>query len=248
MTTVTTKIVFPAVLAVDQFFTQVVRLGGIFPEIEIVIIDSSTGLHHFKIAKVLPHFGSAMIASAVAESESQIDLFWNILAYGRDTNIKATGQVFYEVNGNLQEFNLKPKSSSTATFVGVGMASEQWFNDKGPQFHKKYNYDLLKRFNFSKAIEEPIGKFVSLYSLLSSQCGDQQTEIDKLIEGVDSNVGKSLSPKTGRPETIFTRLRNELAHHREGTSVVETHRSVEVHLQRFEWIVKVIVGRRIEVV
>ena len=246
MTTVTTKIVFPAVLAVYQFESQVVKLGGVFPEIEIENIDSLAGLHYFKIAKVLPHYGETMIASAVAESESEIDVFWNILAYVRDTSIKATGQIFYEVDGNLQEFHPRPKTSLTASLVG--RAGDRWFDDKIPQFHKSYNYDLLKRFNYSRSIEEPIGKFLSLYSLLSSLCEDRQAEIDKLIEGVDGNIGKCFSPKTGKPETLFTRLRNELAHHRIGNSVMEDDRNVEIHLQRFEWIVKVIIGRGIELV
>jgi hypothetical protein len=246
MATVSTKVVFPAVLVFDQFASQVVRLGGVFPEIEIERLDDATGLHHFKIARVLPNYGSAMIASAVAESELQIDLFWNILAYVRDTTIKPTGQVFCEVNGNLQEFN--PKVGSSMTARGVAVAGAKWFDEKITLFHKAYNYDLIKRFNFSRTIEEPIGRFVSLYSLLSSQCGDTQPGTDKLIESVDSSVAKTLSPKTGKPETIFTRLRNELAHNRAGVSVVETHRSIGVHLPRFEWIVKVIVGRSIDVV
>ena len=136
MTTVTTKIVFPALLPEYQFETQVVQLGGIFPELEIENIDSSSGLHHFKIAKVLPHYGREMIASAVAESESQIDLFWNILAFIQDTKIKATGQVFYEVNGNLQEFNPKRKTSTAHLTV---TASHLWFDVNAPEFHKTFN-------------------------------------------------------------------------------------------------------------
>ena len=243
MSTVFTKIIFPAVLGIEQFASQVVRLGGIFPEIEIELIDSSTGIHYFKIAKILPNYGPRMIASAVAESELQIDQFWNILAYIRDTTIRSTGQVLYEVNGHPQEFNPNPRPSGTGRLVTV--ATENWFDDKVSLFHKSYDLDLLKRFNFSRAIEEPIGKFVSLYSLLTSRCGDSQAEADKLIEAVDANIGKSLSPKTGKPETIFTRLRNELAHNRSGSSVVETHKSIEVHLSRFEWVVKVVVGRSI---
>jgi hypothetical protein len=246
MATVTTKIIFPAILEVDQFATQVVKLGGVFPEIEIELVDSSTGLHHFKIEKSLPHFGANMVASVVAESELQIDLFWNILSYVRDTTLRSTGKVLYEVNGAAQEFNPPVKSSATAKAVGV--ASEHWFDDKLPLFHKQYDLDLLKRFNFSRAIQEPIGKFVSLYSLLLSRCQDNQTETDKQIEAVEPNVAKSISPKTGKPETIFTRLRNELAHDRPGIAVVETHRGISLHLPRFEWIVKVVVQRSIDVV
>lgn len=180
MAIVTTKIIFPAILEVDQFSTQVVRLGGVFPEIEIELVDSSTGLHYFKIAKSLPNFGENMVASAVADGELQIDLFWNILSYVRDTTLRSTGDVLYEVDGTARLFNPPVRSWPTAKVVAI--ASEHWFDDKIPLFHKQYDLDLLKRFNFSRAIREPIGKFVSLYSLLLSRCQDNQTETDKLIE------------------------------------------------------------------
>ena len=241
---ITTMIVFPAILDGYQFFTQLVQLGGIFPNIYIENVKPKTGLHHFNIQKHLPHYGESMIASAVAESELQMEFFWNVLAYVGDFNIRGTGQVFYLQNGKLVEFNPKTPASRVA---GAGLFQPEWFEQEAPRFHKKYDYDMLKRFTFSKAIKEPIGKFLSLYSLVSSLCGDRQPDIDKLFESVDATIAKSLSPWTGRPETIFTRLRNELAHHRDGTSAVETHRSIEVHLQRFEWIVKVIVGQRIEI-
>jgi hypothetical protein len=234
MSTVSTKIIFPAILEVDQF------------AIEIELVDSATGLHYFKVAKILPHLGANMVASAVAECELQIDLFWNILAYVRDTIIRTTGKVLYEANGQVQEFNSIARPSLTAKLVGV--ASERWFDDKIPLFHKNYDLDLLKRFNFARMINEPIGKFVSLYALLASRCRDNQIETDKLIETIDPSVGKSLSPKTGKSETIFTRLRNELAHNRTGMSIIETHKSVYLHLPRFEWIVKVVVTRTLEAV
>ncbi len=246
MATITTKIIFPVILEATHFATQVVKLGGVFPEIEIELVDLNTGLHYFKIAKSLPHFGEGMLASAVAESELQIDLFWNILSYICDTTLRSTGEVLYEVNGKPQVFNPPVIPSS---IVAVALMSENWFRHEIPSFHKQYDLELLKRFNFSRAIQEPIGKFVSLYTLLSSRCNDDQAETDKLIESVEPNVAKSISPigKGRKQETIFTRLRNELAHNRQGISVVETHRIISLHLPRFEWIVKVVVERYIVV-
>jgi len=246
MSSVSTKIVFQAILKTDQFASQVVKLGGVFPEIEIELADSNSGLHLFKIAKLLPHFGQEMIASAVAEGEIQIDLFWNILAYIRDTSICPLGTILYEANGQVIEFNPPSRPSLVATLTGV--AGNAWFDDKVEQFHKPFNLDLLKRFNFARGIQEPIGKFISLYSLLLSRCKDSQHSVDKLIVGVEPNIAQSLSPKSGKPETIFTRLRNELAHHRTGGSVVQTHREIQIHSSRFEWIVKVIAQRELNAV
>ena len=158
-----------------------------------------------------------------------------------EEKIRGTGKVLYEVDGEAREFNPAPKKSLGGGKRGLNV---KWFDDKAPMFHKKYDLDLLKRLNFSMAIEEPIGKFVSLYVLLTSRCkNDSQEEADKLIEKEYPNVGKSISPKTSLPETIFTRLRNELSHNRAGNSVIATHRSIELHLPIFEHIVKSIIER-----
>ncbi|PSJ16087.1 hypothetical protein [Nitrosomonas supralitoralis] len=244
MAIVAIKIIFSAILEVNQLETQAVKLGGVFPEIEIEQVDSNTGLHYFKIAKSLPHLGPTMIASAVAESELQIDLFWNILSYVGDMTLRNTGKVLYEANGTFEEFN--PPVNQTSIH-GVAILTENWFKSSIPLFHKKYDLDLLKRYNFSREIQEPIGKFISLYSLLSSRCKDSQVETDKLIKSVEPNVAIDISPIKKRQETIFTKLRNELAHNRKDSSVIETHRNIILHLPRFEWIVKVIVQRDIVV-
>jgi hypothetical protein len=242
MSAIVTKIIFPAVLEDGGFVTQVVKLGGIFPIIEIEVIDLKSGLHYFKIEKSMPHLEPNMIASVVAESELQIDLFWNILAYIRDIIIRSTGQIMYETNGEIREFNpIHPPSTCRMTHA-VG---NKWFEDKADLFKKEYDLDLLKRFNYSRAINEPIGRFVSLYSLLLSLENDKQEMVDERIEKEEPNVGKSLSPRTNKPETIFTRLRNELAHDRRGCSITKTHKEIDLHLPRFEWIAKKIVRRKI---
>ena len=85
-----------------------------------------------------------------------------------------------------------------------------------------------------------------MYSILSSIYDDSQAKIDAAIETIEPNIGKSPSP-TRRPyETTFTRLRNELAHYREGASIFETHREIRLHLPRFEWIVGELVRPKIE--
>lgn len=242
------RVIFSAILRLDQFATQVVRLGGIYPEIEISLIDSATGLHEFSIQKNLPHTHPSLLDPAIAEATYQIELFWDVLAYVRDTVIKPTGEIFYEFRGIRH--NIVPNShmSLFGNATLTGLAGEGWFAHNEEHFHKRYDLDLLRRLNFIRAIDEPISKFISLYSLLSSIANDdKQREIDKKLLEVDPTIA-IYQPPGRQQETIYTRLRNELAHRREGSNIINNHHEITLHLPKFEWIVKELVRRRIEVV
>lgn len=233
-----TRIIFPAILEIDQFASQQVELGATFPAISIVLIDSTNGLHDFKIDKTLPHQYPSVLDSAVAEAKLQIEHFWTVLAFVRDTVIRPTGDVFYEFNGQRHQFNHK-RSGSFAKLVGVAGAG--WFETNKAQMLAYYDLDRLKRLNFACSVPEPIGRFIALYSLLLTIGNDRQSEVDKLILTIEPTTQQTSSPKTGQPETLYTRLRNELAHDRQNATLFSTHEDIQLHLNRFEWIVKSIV-------
>lgn len=236
-----TRIVFPAVLAVEQFDTQDVLLSPNFPAISIVLVDSAAGLHEFKVAKLLPHTHPSVLLSAVAEAKSQIEHFWTVLAFVRDTTIRPTGQVFYEF-GNQRHEVYPRRSTSSAHLVGV--AGSSWFESNKEALTASYDLERLKRLNFACGIAEPIGRFVALYALLLSEVGDSQSEVDRLILEFDRNTQQSPSPKNGKLETLYTRLRNELAHVRATSTVFSTHDEIELHLPRFQWLVKSVLRPR----
>ena len=238
-----TRIVFPAVLDIDQFATQLVELGATFPAISIVLMDSSNGLHDFKIDKTLPHQHPSVLDSAVAEAKLQIEHFWTVLAFVRDTVIRPTGDVFYEFNGQRHQFNHK-RAGSLAKLVGV--SGTGWFETNKSQMLAHYDLDQLKRLNFACSVPEPIGRFIALYSLLLTIGNDHQSEVDKLILTIEPTTQQTLSPKTGKPETLYTRLRNQLAHDRQNATLFSTHEDIQLHLNRFEWIVKSIVRPAIQ--
>lgn len=119
-----TQIVFPAVLQFDQFASQQVELGARFPSIAIVLVNSAEGLHDFKIEKQLPHTHPSVLDSAVAEAKLQIEHFWTVLAFVRDTIIQPTGDVFYELSGQRHQFNRKSSNSSAKLVVAAGAC---WF-------------------------------------------------------------------------------------------------------------------------
>lgn len=242
MSVTAVKIVFSAKLGSSRIQSQTVSLGGIYPDVEIE--DLPEGIHHFKILKNLPNAGEDMLASAVAEATQQIEIFWNVLSYLRDTNIRPLAPVQYELNGVLNPLRKEGNSFGRATIIAS--VGPLWFTENVEAFHKEYDYDLLKRYNFARALDDPISRFLSLYAMLASITNDRQSEIDALIEREEPTVSKSYSPKTGQPESLFTRLRNELAHHREGVSVFDTHDEIRLHVARFEWIVGRVLRPRIQ--
>lgn len=243
MNLIAVKIIFSAELGSSQIRSQTVSLGGIYPDIEIENCDSAEGIHRFKILKNLPDLGQQMLSSAEAEASQQIEIFWNILAYLYQANIRPLPNVKYEVNNVEKPLRLKITGHAPNA---ISTAEPNWFKANVTDFHKKYDYDLLKRYNFARGLIDPISRFISLYALLASISKDQQANIDALIEQEDSTVSKSYSPKNGKPETLFTRLRNELAHHREGVSVFSTHDEIRLHVARFEWIVGRILHSKIQ--
>jgi hypothetical protein len=74
-------------------------------------------------------------------------------------------------------------------------------------------------------------------------CDDNQRKVDEAIMTVDSTVAHFPSPQGRFCETVFTKLRNELSHKRDGVSMIDTHQKVRANVQRFEHIVKTYVLR-----
>ncbi len=243
-TNVAVKIVFEASLGwTGRFEPYTVSLGGTYPDIEIEPVADS-GRYLFKIRKTVPNHGVAMIRSVAVEAEAEIQAFWNVLTYLRDdTIVRLEGPVQYEHEGVLRQVEPERGRMSGATMTTGTTA--RWFELNVEAFNKRYNYDLMKRFNFARGLVDPVSRFLSLYAMLSTVAEDKQAVIDRLIHEEEPTVAWSPS-KDGRPETIFTRLRNELAHYREGVSAFRTHDEISLHIARFEWLVGRIVRPRVE--
>lgn len=242
MTRTTVKIVFSAHVEGVSFEKQIISLGGNFPEVEI---EKSDETWLFKIEKGVPHASDGIMDSVVAEASAQIERFWNLLEYIVPTRVYPCAEIYYELSGRILPASPRPQSIFFGQCSLDIVLTENYFNTNRDSFNRSFDYDLLKRFNFAKRQKDKVNKFLSLYSLLASVApSDLQVDIDRLIENVEPTVSRSASPR-GAPETIFTRLRNELAHHREGSSVFATHAEIEIHLERFEWIVKSVIDRLI---
>lgn len=238
------KIVFSALLGSSPIESHTVALNGRYPEIEIENLEQPDGLHYFKIRKTVPNLGDSMLQSVASEATAEIEAFWSVLSYLRNSIIQPVGVIQYENYGELRAIGrpIRPPTFATLT-VSTGV---RWFELNAELFHKRYDYDLLKRFNFARSLEDPISRFLSLYAIISSIAEDNQRKIDELIRNEEPTIANSPSPKGSYLETIFTRLRNELAHQREGASVFGTHEEITIHVERFDWLVRRILAPYIE--
>ena len=90
------------------------------------------------------------------------------------------------------------------------------------------------------AVEE----FMHLYAILLGFFGDKQNDVDAFIVSVDQAVPQTQSPiKAGAMETIYTRLRNELAHRRPGVDIDSTKQQMAARVGDLRGLVKEAIQR-----
>jgi len=170
-------------------------------------------------------------------------------------------QEFRVINKFLEvEIRLPDGSAQTAIYDAVGMM--QMVSAEAPKklnetqveqlkellersYPHSYNYDF---FYFAVGLEEPISKFMCLYNIMLSLCNDDQEEVDDFICKMQPGVATSISPikskKKEKKETVYTRLRNEVAHSRPGTTIQATRKEIEKNLDGFIRLTREIIVRR----
>jgi len=87
-------------------------------------------------------------------------------------------------------------------------------------------------YRFAISVHDPVTRFLFLYStllqiILDKQGKDTITAADNLIRLLEPGVLQTLSPHTGKGETIYTRLRNEVGHARPGVAPSNTYNEIE---------------------
>ena len=66
---------------------------------------------------------------------------------------------------------------------------------------------------------------------------DSQSKIDEVIKIHEKGVSEPISPKTGKPETIYTKLRNDHMH-RSGVPIAQVRAEMEKHLHGLVMVVQ----------
>lgn len=100
---------------------------------------------------------------------------------------------------------------------------------------------LIRLFRNSISQEDPVTRYLLLYNVLLFANSDKQKELEICIISIDPNVEKKPSPKDNKPETIYTRLRNEIGHARQEVESQKTITEITEHLSKFTNIVKQVV-------
>lgn len=97
----------------------------------------------------------------------------------------------------------------------------------------------LSLYRFSAKQKDPLARFMFLYNILLQLNGDSQKDVDAFIKTCDS--GAPQSPRPDKPkiiETIYTRLRNEIAHRRDTVLPEDTAKEIMDNVAAFQSIVK----------
>lgn len=87
--------------------------------------------------------------------------------------------------------------------------------------------------------QDSVTRFMFFYNTILNLAGDRQDEVDRLILRIARDTPTSASPQ--RPsscETIYTRLRNEIAHNREGATFDSTSSEISERVSRLGEITK----------
>ena len=94
---------------------------------------------------------------------------------------------------------------------------------------------LIRLFRYAISTDEPVVQFMLLYLILY-EIRKKQSALDRYIMKVAPTTPQSASPHTGKPETIYTKLRNEITH-RSNVGHETTRAQIINHLYKFRAIV-----------
>ncbi len=128
---------------------------------------------------------------------------------------------------NPQPGVLYASGASIAVFAGrasltVGLGAATLKNElEQPTLPGEQYYGLLRS---ARQSGSPVEEYMHLYNLLLMLHNDLQNDVDRFIVGHDPAVPQTQHPKkrVGVMETVYTRLRNEFAHKRNGVDLATT--------------------------
>lgn len=122
-----------------------------------------------------------------------------------------------------------PNGDGSATFV-LGISSSQLkIQLEQPTPPGERNFGLLRS---ARQSGSPVEEFMHLYNVLLMLFNDRQVDVDSFIVAEDAAVPQTQHPlkAPGTMETVYTRLRNELAHQRAGVVIDQTKAEMANHL------------------
>lgn len=231
--------------------------GGDFPELSFVDttpeyknitlnpIDTDKSLYEILVEKSVSSFAGDELRSVIHEATSEAQTFVYVFSVAADVKIfefTCKGYKYQDLLVSLDQALGQGQGASSQAHCTVTTGLESIAQVK-QKMRQHYDLSRLQTFFDSATVIEPIGRFISLYTLMLHYCSDSQKpdsqkKVDEVIVNIDPTVAQYKSPKGNGYETVFTKLRNELSHKRDGVIMVETHEQVRKNVDRFERIVK----------
>lgn len=105
--------------------------------------------------------------------------------------------------------------------------------------YNNINNLYLNLYRISLSEKNDIASFMFLYNIMLSLFDDNQNKVDKYIKNNFSEINFTQSPfKENKYESVFTKLRNEVAHNRKNSHFKTTKNEVSNNLKKFKEVVK----------
>ena len=107
-------------------------------------------------------------------------------------------------------------------------------------------------FYFALGLTDPLSKFMVLYLIVLTLCEDNQKKVDQCVLKIQPTVstnprhkplGKSKKEFGETPETLYTRLRNQVSHVRPETTIETTKSEMEQSLSDFIKVTKEVINQ-----
>lgn len=167
-------------------------------------LDADKSLYEILVKKNFNSLASSELRSVIQEATVEAQTFVYVFSVAADVKIFEFACKGYKHENCLTSLDQELKQGSR---VGIQV---QLTATRGPasieriKENMKQDYDLskLQRFFDSATVTEPIGRFVSLYTLMLHDCNDCQKEVDKVTLGIDSTVAEYKSPRGNWHETV----------------------------------------------
>jgi hypothetical protein len=206
-----------------------------FKNISLRQIDANNCNYELLIKKNIFSSSDSHMRAIFNEASTEAEKFKYVFSRAADVKIFDFECLGYYRNGQLATYGsvfnngLRISCHATAT-VTAGEPSVRNIKEK-----MKAQYDLpsIQMYYDAATVIEPVGRFISLYTLLLHKFSDNQKAVDEAILQIDPTVAQFKSPHAKNHETVFSKLRNEMSHKREGTNILETQNEIKLNVERF---------------
>ncbi len=206
--------------------------------------------HKWKLSIICSEVSSINEVDSIAEKNRES--IFNLISFMLNTgihNIRQTGHGVIPIEGEGAQCHL---IMPAMTCRGVAKSSGKKLNESEIQELAKVliqskrlqNHPLVNIFSYAIKIDGPIVQYMLLYLILYELFKNQKS-IDKYIMPVSPNTLQVPSPHNNKPETIYTKLRNEITH-RVDSSPEETKNGILSNIHGLKNIVHIAILEEIK--